>query len=232
MSRRCVSRPSGACWSASLPGSRSTDGAAPGSRRRRGGTPTARATELRAGLPARIPTSIRRARWPPEGRRRGVEALGRRGSPRSLSLSDQPQCRADFLTLRDDRSMITPDHVVPFVRSVAARPYAWRCAAAESNLAGSRPLQLRGHQPGSSTAACPRAVAGELVDSNGAGGEPAAPARRPEDRHRFQDFARTRRSQVIAAAMQGDGFSGTVSTTRAGLTGRRPSPRLRAGARM
>src|ERR1700754_4046616 len=111
----------------------------------------------------------------------GIQALDDGLAEVAVAFTSNPQVsRPDVLTLRDDRSMITADHVVPIVRkSLLDRygPALRRRLNAASRLLTT--LQLRDLNQQVIDGRLPEAVAGEFVDSNALGGTPRRVRRGP-----------------------------------------------------
>jgi len=106
----------------------------------------------------------------------GISALDDGTAEVAVAFSSNPQVsRPDIVTLRDDRSMIYPDRVVPVVRRQVLSGYGKRGAreirrrlnAASSALTT---LALRGLNQAVIDGRMPEAVGGEFVDANGLGG--------------------------------------------------------------
>jgi subtilisin family serine protease len=146
----------------------------------------------------------------------GVQALDDGLAEVAVVFSSNPQLsRPDILALRDDGHMITPDHVVPIVRSSMLRRYGpalrRRLNAASRILTT---LQLRGLNQQVIDGRLPEAVAGEFVDSNALGGEPARIRRGPRIVVGFQDFAENETlAHLYASALRGAGFRVAVRDT-------------------
>ena len=105
----------------------------------------------------------------------GVQALDDGLAEVAVAFTSNPQLsRPDIVTLRDDRHMITPDHVVPIVRTSLLERYG---PALRRRLDGvSRlltTLQLRGLNQQVIDGRLPEAVGGDFVDSNALGGTSA-----------------------------------------------------------
>src|SRR4051794_6063756 len=118
----------------------------------------------------------------------GVQALDDGIAEVAVVFSSNPQLsRPDIVALRDDKRMITADHVVPVVRSGLLRRYgpALRKPFDDASRLLST-LRLRGLNQLVIDGRLPEAVGGEFVDANGLGG----PARR------------TRRGPVIVVGFQ------------------------------
>ena len=114
-----------------------------------------------------------------------------------MAFSSNPQLsRPDILTLRDDKGMISDDHVVPVVRAALlrryGRPLRRRLNAASALLST---LELRGLNQQVIDGRLPEAVGGEFADANGLGGRTGAP-RGPRIRSASSPSTRTRRSRT------------------------------------
>ena len=103
----------------------------------------------------------------------GISALDDGAAEVAVAFSSNPQVsRPDIVTLRDDRSMVYPDRVVPVVRSGLLRAYGRRAArdirrrlnAASAVL---NTLALRGLNQALVDGRLPEAVGGEFVEANG-----------------------------------------------------------------
>jgi subtilisin family serine protease len=143
----------------------------------------------------------------------GVQALDDGIAEVAVAFTSNPQLsRPDIVTLRDDRRMITPDHVVPVVRaSLLARygPALRRRVDAASRLLTT--LQLRSLNQQVIDGRLPEAVGGDFVDANGLGGRPAHLRAGPRIVVGFQDFAENETlAHLYAAVLRGGGFSVTV----------------------
>ena len=102
----------------------------------------------------------------------GIGALDDGVAEVAVAFSSNPQLsRPDILTLRDDKRMITDDHVVPVVRARLldryGAPLRRRLNAASALLST---LELRGLNQQVIDGRLPEAVGGEFADSNGLGG--------------------------------------------------------------
>jgi glycine betaine/choline ABC-type transport system substrate-binding protein len=105
----------------------------------------------------------------------GISALDDGTAEVAVAFSSDPQVsRPDVVTLRDDRSMIYPDRIVPVVRRKllkgyggAAREIRRRLDAASAALST---LALRGLNQSVIDGRLPEAVGGEFIDANGLGG--------------------------------------------------------------
>src|SRR5215212_5925621 len=119
----------------------------------------------------------------------GVQALDDGIAEVAVAFSSNPQLsRPDILTLRDDKGMISDDHIVPIVGARLLRHYGAplrrRLNTASALLST---LELRGLNQQVNDGRLPEAVGGEFADANGLGG----PARRrpgPRIRIGYQPF--------------------------------------------
>jgi len=102
----------------------------------------------------------------------GARALDDGIAEVAIVFSSNPELsRPDFFTLRDDKHMIGPDHIVPVVRKSLLRRYGAplrRRLNAASRLLNT--LALRGLNQQVIDGRLPQAVGGEFVDANGLGG--------------------------------------------------------------
>ncbi|MDA0165209.1 S8 family serine peptidase [Solirubrobacter ginsenosidimutans] len=139
----------------------------------------------------------------------GVQALDDGVAEVAAVFTSNPQLsRPDILPLRDDKRMISRDHVVPVVRSTVLRTYGpalRRAFDGASRLLTT--LQLRGLNQQVIDGRLPEAVGGEFVDANGLGG----PARRTRSGRQivigFQAFDENETlAYLYAAALRGAGF--------------------------
>jgi subtilisin family serine protease len=143
----------------------------------------------------------------------GIQALDDGLAEVAVAFTSTPQAsRPDIRTLRDDRHMITADHVVPIVRTALlkryGRPLRRRLNAASRLLTT---LQLRGLNQQVIDGRLPEAVAGEFVDANALGGDPPRARPGPPIVVGFQDFAENETlAHLYAAALRGAGFRVTV----------------------
>src|SRR3954468_4527686 len=138
----------------------------------------------------------------------GVQALDDGVAEVAVAFSSNPQLsRPDIVTLRDDRRMISDDHVVPiFRRSVLrryGRPLRRRLDAASRILTT---LQLRGLNQQVIDGRISEAVGGEFADANGFGG--SHPRRRgPRIRIGYQAFAENQTlAHFYAEVLRGAGY--------------------------
>jgi subtilisin family serine protease len=146
----------------------------------------------------------------------GVQALDDGLAEVAVAFSSNPQLsRPDIVTLRDDKHMITDDHVVPIVRKALLERYGTalrRRLNAASRLLTT--LRLRGLNQQVLDGRDPEAVAGDFVDSNALGGTPARVRRGPRIVVGFQDFAENETlADMYAAALRGAGFRVSVRDT-------------------
>jgi subtilisin family serine protease len=138
----------------------------------------------------------------------GVQALDDGFAEVAVAFSSNPQLsRPDIVTLRDDRDMISPDHVVPVVSETALRRYGPRLRRrldAASRLLST--LVLRGLNQQVIDGRLTEAVGGEFADANGLGG----PSRRrsgPVIRVGFQAFSENAMlAHLYAEALKGAGY--------------------------
>ena len=151
----------------------------------------------------------------------GIQALDDGIAEVAVAFSSNPQLsRPDILTLRDDRGMISDDHVVPVVRrSLLARygpPLRRRLNTASGILST---LELRGLNQQVNDGRIPEAVGGEFADANGLGG-PHQRRHGPMIRVGFQAFAENETlAHYYAQALRGAGFRVRV----AAIGGLRPA---------
>src|SRR6185436_13574755 len=119
----------------------------------------------------------------------GVQALDDGIAEVAVVFSSNPQLsRPDILSLRDDRGMISADHVVPVIRRTLLRRYGRplrRRLDTASRLLST--LELRGLNQKVIDGRLPEAVGGEFADSNGLGG-PAHRRRGPRITVGYQAF--------------------------------------------
>src|SRR4051794_31413709 len=111
----------------------------------------------------------------------GVQALDDGIAEVAEVFTSNPQLsRPDLLPLRDDKHMITEDHIVPVVRSSLLRTYraALRTPLNEASRLLST-LRLRGLNQAVIDGRLPEAVGGEFIDANGLGGAPEHARRGP-----------------------------------------------------
>jgi subtilisin family serine protease len=160
----------------------------------------------------------------------GIRALDDGLAEVAVAFSSNPQLsRPDVLALRDDRHMISSDHIVPVVRTSLLKRYgpALRLRLdAASRLVTT--LQLRGLNQEVIDGRLPEAVGGEFMDANALGGEPAHRRSGPRIVIGFQAFAENETlAHMYAAALRGAGFRATVRA----LHGLRPKAvsEMRAG---
>ena len=143
----------------------------------------------------------------------GIQALDDGLAEVAVAFSSNPQLsRPDIVALRDDRHMISSDHVVPVVSTALLRRYG---APLRKRLnAASRLLTtvgLRGLNQQVIDGRLPEAVGGEFVDANALGGEPARRRAGPRIVIGFQSFTENETlAYMYAAALRGAGFRATV----------------------
>src|SRR4051794_19914512 len=142
----------------------------------------------------------------------GIGALDDGIAEVAVAFSSNPQLsRPDIITLRDDRHMISADHVVPILRRSLLRRYG-RPLRRRLNTASQllSTLQLRGLNQQVIDGRLPEAVGGEFVDANGLGG----PHRRragPRIRVGYEAFDENETlAHLYGEALRGAGFRVTV----------------------
>src|SRR3954463_8880035 len=138
----------------------------------------------------------------------GLQALDDRRAEVALAFTSDPQLsRPDILTLRDDRHMISADHVVPIVRRSVLRRYGRALRRRLNNASGLlSTLELRGLNQRVIDGRLPEAVGGEFVDANGLGG-PARTRRGPRIVIGYQAFDENQTlAYLYAEALRGAGF--------------------------
>jgi subtilisin family serine protease len=143
----------------------------------------------------------------------GVQALDDGLAEVAVAFTSNPQLsRPDIVTLRDDRHMISPDHVVPVVRTSLIERYGPALRRALDGASGLlTTLRLRGLNQQVIDGRLPEAVGGEFVDANGLGGAPAHPRPGPRIVVGFQEFAENETlAYMYAEALRGAGFRVTV----------------------
>jgi subtilisin family serine protease len=139
----------------------------------------------------------------------GIQALDDGLAEVAVAFSSNPELsRPDIVSLRDDRHMISPDHIVPVVRASLLERYGpalrRRLDAASRLLTTTR---LRGLNQEVIDGRLPEAVGGEFVDANALGGEPARRGAGPRIVVGFQAFAENETlAHLYAAALRGAGF--------------------------
>src|SRR4051812_22400291 len=138
----------------------------------------------------------------------GVQALDDGVAEVAVAFSSNPQLsRPDIVTLRDDRGMISDDHIVPVVRRSVLRRYG-RPLRRRLNTASQllSTLELRGLNQQVLDGRIAEAVGGEFADANGLGG----PHRRrggPRIRGGYQAFDENELlAQLYAEALRGAGY--------------------------
>src|SRR4051812_37014781 len=138
----------------------------------------------------------------------GLQALDDRRAEVALAFTSNPELsRPDILTLRDDRHMISADHVVPIVRRSVLRRYGRALRRRLNNASGLlSTLELRGLNQRVIDGRLPEAVGGEFVDANGLGG-PARTRRGPRIVVGYQAFDENQTlAYLYAEALRGAGF--------------------------
>jgi len=138
----------------------------------------------------------------------GLQALDDGRAEVALAFTSDPQLsRPDILTLRDDRHMISADHVVPIVRSSVLRRYGAALRRRLDNASGLlSTLELRGLNQRVIDGRLPEAVGGEFIDANGLGG-PARTRRGPRIVIGYQAFDENQTlAYLYAEALRGAGF--------------------------
>jgi glycine betaine/choline ABC-type transport system substrate-binding protein len=151
----------------------------------------------------------------------GIDALDDGVAEVGIAFSSNPQVsRPDIVSLRDDRHMLFPDHIVPVVRKGLLRAYSSKDRAAirrRLNAASSvlTTLALRQLNQSVIDGRLPEAVGGEFVDANGLGGT-AKRRHGPRIDIGFQSFSENETlAQMYAEALRSAGFR--VSVRDAGL---------------
>src|SRR3954469_4941651 len=138
----------------------------------------------------------------------GLQALDDGLAEVALAFTSNPQLsRPDILTLRDDKQMISADHVVPIVRSRVLRRYGAALRRSLNDASGLlSTLELRGLNQRVIDGRLPEAVGGEFVDANGLGG-PARRRRGPRIVIGYQAFDENQTlAYLYAEALRGAGF--------------------------
>jgi subtilisin family serine protease len=143
----------------------------------------------------------------------GIQSLDDGLAEVAVAFSSNPQLsRPDVLALRDDRHMISLDHIVPVVRTSLLERYGSalrRRLDAASRLLTT--LQLRGLNQQVIDGRLPETVGGEFVDANALGGTPARARAGPRIVVGYQAFAENETlAYLYAAALQGAGFRVSV----------------------
>src|SRR4051812_6890181 len=139
----------------------------------------------------------------------GVQALDDGVAEVAEVFTSNPQLsRPDILSLRDDKRMISNDHIVPVVRTGLLRTYG---APLRTALDGASrlltTLRLRGLNQQVIDGRLPEAVGGEFVDANGLGGPARETRRGPRIVVGFQAFDENETlAHLYAAALRGAGF--------------------------
>jgi glycine betaine/choline ABC-type transport system substrate-binding protein len=163
----------------------------------------------------------------------GISALEEGTAEIAVAFSSDPQVsRPDIVTLRDDRGMIAPDHVVPVMRARLLRDYGARGARrirraldAASTLITTR--ALRSLNQSVADGRLPEAVGGEFVDANALGS--GGPRRRgPRIDVGFMAFSENETlAYLYAAALRENGHR--VAVREVGGLRTRTLRQLRAG---
>lgn len=142
----------------------------------------------------------------------GISALDDGQAEIAIAFSSNPQVsRPDIVTLRDDRSMIYDDRVVPVVRRGLLRGYGTRAAREirrrlNDASAALNTLVLRGLNQSVIDGRLPEAVGGEFIDANGLGGT-AARERGKRIVIGFMDFDENETlAHLYAEALRAGGF--------------------------
>src|SRR3954471_2829660 len=138
----------------------------------------------------------------------GLQALDDRRAEVALAFTSNPELsRPDILTLRDDKHMISADHVVPIVRRSVLRRYGRALRRRLNDASGLlSTLGLRGLNQRVIDGRLPEAVGGEFVDANGLGG-PARTRRGPRIVIGYQAFDENETlAYLYAEALRGAGF--------------------------
>jgi len=149
----------------------------------------------------------------------GVSALDDGLAEVAVAFSSNPQVsRPDIVTLRDDRSMIYRDRVVPAVRRGLLRSYGPRAKEIRRRLddasAALTTLALRGLNQAVIDGRLPEAVGGEFIDANGLGG---TASRKPGKRIviGFMSFDENETlAHLYAEALRAGGFRVVVRDVR------------------
>jgi len=138
----------------------------------------------------------------------GLRALDDGRAEVALAFTSNPELsRPDILTLRDDKHMVSADHVVPIVRRSVLRRYG-RALRRRLNTASRllSTLELRGLNQRVIDGRLPEAVGGEFVDANGLGGRPRT-RRGPRIVIGYQAFDENETlAYLYAEALRGAGF--------------------------
>src|SRR4051794_27408041 len=139
----------------------------------------------------------------------GVQALDDGIAEVAEVFTSNPELsRPDLVVLRDDKRMLSADHVVPVVRSSVLSAYGpalrKRFDAASRLLTT---LRLRGLNQQVVDGRLPEAVGGEFIDANGLGGPARGTRRGPRIEIGFQAFDENQTlAYLYAAALRGAGF--------------------------
>ena len=170
----------------------------------------------------------------------GVGALDDGLAEVAVAFTSSPSVsRPDVLSLRDDKDLLKPDHIVPVVRSSVLRAYGRdgardirRRLNAASALISTRVLRSLNQQVADGR--LPEAVGGEFIDANGLGGDRARRSG-PRIVFGYQDFAENETlAELYAEALRAGGYQvvvraaggfrkETVGMLRAGRIGAYPA---------
>ena len=146
----------------------------------------------------------------------GVQALDDGIAEVAVVFTSNPQLsRPDIVALRDDRRMVTADHVVPVVRSSLLRAYGpvLREPFDEASRLLST-LRLRGLNQLVIDGRLPEAVGGEFVEANGLA-DGSARRRGPRIVVGFMDFAENETlAYMYAEVLRAGGYRVTVRSVR------------------
>jgi subtilisin family serine protease len=140
----------------------------------------------------------------------GIQALDDGTAEVAVAFSSNPQLsRPDILELRDDKHMISADHVLPVVRRSILQRYgaALRNRVNQTSALLST-LELRGLNQQVIDARLPEAVGGEFADANALGGPAAHRRRGPVIRIGYQAFDENKTlAYLYAESLRGAGFA-------------------------
>jgi glycine betaine/choline ABC-type transport system substrate-binding protein len=142
----------------------------------------------------------------------GISALDDGVAEVAVAFSSDPEVsRPDIVTLRDDRAMVGPDHVVPVIRAKVLRAYGAREARlirrrlnAASAVLNTRSLRALNQSVGDGR--LPEAVGGEFIDANALGGS-GGHRHGPRIKVGFMDFDENQTlAYMYAEALRSAGF--------------------------
>src|SRR4051812_40233340 len=139
----------------------------------------------------------------------GVQALDDGIAEVAEVFTSNPELsRPDILSLRDDKRMLSEDHIVPIVRSSLLRTYGATLRTPLNDASRLlTTLRLRGLNQQVIDGRLPEAVGGEFVDANGLGGPARGTRRGPRIVLGFQAFDENETlAHLYAAALRGAGF--------------------------